>query len=99
MKARLFSPENRKWWTLVAVAVGLFMIMLVHQVVDRAVAVVQQGPRVGPSGVGWVFNALRPHFRGVLLQRGKLGGLPGARRVFLRRLVIFTAASLWCGLA
>ncbi len=28
MKARLFADENRKWWTLVAVSFGLFMIML-----------------------------------------------------------------------
>src|ERR671925_374344 len=28
MRAKIFAPENRKWWTLGAVAFGLFMIML-----------------------------------------------------------------------
>jgi hypothetical protein len=28
VKARIFAQENRKWWTLGAVAFGLFMIML-----------------------------------------------------------------------
>ena len=42
MRARLFTPENRKWWTLVAVAVGLFMIMLDNTVVNVALPSIQQ---------------------------------------------------------
>src|SRR5437763_12580661 len=34
MRARLFTDENRKWWTLVAVSFGLFMIMLDNTVVN-----------------------------------------------------------------
>jgi hypothetical protein len=36
VRARLFAPENRKWWTLGAVSVGLFMIMLDNTVVNVA---------------------------------------------------------------
>src|SRR5207237_3892081 len=36
MRACLFTPENRKWWTLLAVAFGLFMIMLDNTVVNVA---------------------------------------------------------------
>jgi hypothetical protein len=38
MRARLFTPETRKWWTLLAVAFGLFMIMLDNTVVNVALA-------------------------------------------------------------
>src|SRR6516162_5965861 len=36
MRAKLFAEENRKWWTLGAVAFGLFMIMLDNTVVNVA---------------------------------------------------------------
>src|SRR5438874_4018892 len=41
MKARIFAPQNRKWWTLAAVAVGLFMIMLDNTVVNVALPSIQ----------------------------------------------------------
>ncbi len=41
MKARLFAEENRKWWTLVAVSFGLFMIMLDNTVVNVALKTLQ----------------------------------------------------------
>ena len=36
MRQRFVTPENKKWWTLGAVAVGLFMIMLDNTVVNVA---------------------------------------------------------------
>ena len=42
MRARLFTDENRKWWTLVAVAIGLFMIMLDNTVVNVTLPSIQE---------------------------------------------------------
>ena len=39
MRQRFVTPENKKWWTLGAVAVGLFMIMLDNTVVNVALPV------------------------------------------------------------
>ena len=36
MKAKIFADENRKWWTLGALAFALFMIMLDNTVVNVA---------------------------------------------------------------
>ena len=36
MKQRLVTEENKKWWTLAAVSVGLFMIMLDNTIVNVA---------------------------------------------------------------
>ena len=49
MKARLFTDENRKWWTLVAVSFGLFMIMLDNTVVNVALPSIRSRPRASPS--------------------------------------------------
>ena len=45
MRARIFAEENRKWWTLGAVAFGLFMIMLDNTVVNVALPSIQERPR------------------------------------------------------
>src|SRR3954454_8143756 len=99
MRARLFTAENRKWWTLVAVSVGLFMIMLDNTVVNVALPSIQEDLRVGTSELEWVVNAYALTFGVLLLTGGKLADLFGRRAIFIAGLVVFTGASLWCGLS
>jgi len=99
VKARLFAAENRKWWTLAAVTFGLFMIMLDNTVVNVALPSIQSDLGVSQSGLEWVVNAYALTFGVLLLSGGKLADLLGRRRIFVIGLIIFTAASLACGLA
>jgi EmrB/QacA subfamily drug resistance transporter len=99
MRARLFTEENRKWWTLAAVAVGLFMIMLDNTVVNVALPSIQKDLRIGTSELEWVVNAYALTFGVLLLTGGKLADLFGRRAIFIVGLVIFTGASLWCGVS
>src|SRR5207247_1072210 len=50
------------------------------------------------SSLAWVANAYLLTFGGFLLLAGRLGDLFGHRRLFLVGIVLFTAASLACGL-
>jgi EmrB/QacA subfamily drug resistance transporter len=99
MRARLFSPELRKWWTLLAVAFGLFMIMLDNTVVNVSLPSIQSDLHIGISELEWVVNAYALTFGVLLLTGGKLADLLGRRRIFVIGLVIFTASSFFCGIA
>jgi len=95
----MFAPETRKWWTLAAVSFGLFMIMLDNTVVNVALPSIQKGLGISVSELEWVVNAYALTFGVLLLSGGKLADLFGRRFIFIAGLLIFTGASLWCGLA
>ena len=99
MKARIFADENRKWWTLGALAFALFMIMLDNTVVNVALPSIQRELGIGLSELEWTVNAYALTFAVFMLTGGKLADFLGRRRVFLLGLALFTLASLICGLA
>src|SRR5262249_37128745 len=99
MAARLFRDQNRAWWTLVDVSFGLFLIMLDNTVVNVALPSIRADLGISVSELEWVVNAYALTFGVLLLTGGKLADLIGRRRIYIAGLLIFTAASLWCGLA
>src|ERR1044072_6287978 len=99
MRARLFAPELRKWWTLFAVAFGLFMIMLDNTVVNVALPSIREDLGISISELEWVVNGYALTFGVLLLSGGKLADMLGRRRIFIAGLVIFTASSFFCGFA
>jgi len=99
VRARIFADENRKWWTLGAVAFALFMIMLDNTVVNVALPSIQRDLGIGLSELEWTVNAYALTFAVLMLTGGKLADFMGRRRVFIVGLAIFTVSSLVCGLA
>src|SRR4051794_30733063 len=99
MSARLFADENRKWWTLAAVAFGLFMIMLDNTVVNVALPSIQRSLNLKISELEWVVTGYALTFGALMLTGGKLADLFGRRLIFVVGLAIFTGSSLSCCLA
>jgi len=99
VRERLYTSQNRKWWTLAAVAVGLFMIMLDNTVVNVAVPSIQRDLGVGLSELQWIVTGYALSFAALMMTGGKLADLLGRRRIFALGIVIFTVSSLFCGLA
>src|SRR6266550_2366783 len=99
MRARIFADENKKWWTLAAVAFGLFMIMLDNTIVNVALPSIQRSLAMSISSLEWIVTAYALTFAALLITGGKLGDLFGRRRLFIVGLAVFTLASLACGLA
>jgi EmrB/QacA subfamily drug resistance transporter len=95
----LFSEEARKWWTLAAVAFGLFMIMLDNTVVNVALPSMARDLGVGLEELEWIVTGYALTFASLMLTGGKLADLLGRRLIFVIGLAIFTGSSLACGLA
>ena len=96
---RFVTAENKKWWTLAAVAFGLFMIMLDNTVVNVALPSMQRSLHLKVSELEWVVAGYALTFGAFMLTGGKLADMFGRRRMFVAGLAIFTLSSLACGLA
>ncbi len=101
MKTRILAEENRKWWTLAAVAFALFMIMLDNTVVNVALPSIERdlGLSHRLSALEWVVSGYALSFAVLMLTGGKLADMFGRRRIFVLGLLVFTLSSLACGLA
>ncbi len=99
MRARIFAEDNRKWLTLAAVSVGLFMIMLDNTVVNVALPSIQNDLGADLSELQWIVTGYALTFAALMLIGGKLADAYGRRKIFVLGIVVFTLASLLCGLA
>src|SRR5882724_12372173 len=90
---------ERKWWTLLAVCVGTFMLLLDVTIVNVALPDIQQSLKSSFSDLQWTINAYALTLAALLLTAGSLADLYGRRRLFAIGLVLFTSASLLCGVA
>ncbi|MBO0901620.1 DHA2 family efflux MFS transporter permease subunit [Cellulomonas sp. zg-ZUI222] len=87
------------WSVLPPLCLGFFMIMVDTTIVNIAVPTLQDVFDADLVTVGWVNSAYLLTFAVLLLVTGRLGDRFGPRPVFVAGLVVFTAASLACGLA
>ena len=90
---------DRKWWTLVAVCVGTFMLLLDVTIVNVALPAIQVSLKSSFSDLQWVVDAYSLALAALLLTTGSLADLFGRRLVFMIGLVIFSLSSLASGLA
>jgi len=90
---------DKKWWTLLAVCIGTFMLLLDVTIVIVAQPAIQGGLHAGFSDVQWVLDAYALTLASLLLTSGVLADRYGRKRLFQIGLVIFTLGSLLCGVA
>src|SRR6202142_114628 len=90
---------ERKWWTLIAVSVAIFMLLLDITVVNVALPDIQRSLHSSFSDLQWVVNAYALTLAAFLLTSGAVADLIGRRRVFVTGLFVFTIASAVCGLS
>jgi len=90
---------ERKSWTLVAVCTATFMLLLDITIVNVALPAIQRALNASFSDLQWVVDAYALALATCVLTAGSLADLFGRKRIFMLGIVLFTAASLACGLA
>ncbi len=92
------QPGN-KWWTLVAVCLGTFMLLLDITIVNVALPDIQRALNSSFSDLQWVVDAYALTLAAFLLTAGSLADMYGRRLLYLVGLATFTCASVLCGFA
>jgi EmrB/QacA subfamily drug resistance transporter len=90
---------ERKWWTLTAVSVGIFMLLLDVTIVNVALPDIQRELDASLSDLQWVIDAYALTLAALLLTAGSLADRFGRRMLFAIGIAVFTAGSLLCGAA
>ena len=93
------TQRGNKWWTLVAVCLGTFMLLLDITIVNVALPDIQRALHSSFSDLQWVVDAYALTLAAFLLTAGSLADMYGRRLMYLVGLVVFTAASALCGFA
>ncbi|MDX6660905.1 MAG: hypothetical protein QOJ55_1727 [Solirubrobacteraceae bacterium] len=90
---------ERKWWTLIAVCVATFMLLLDITIVNVALPDIQKQTGASFDELQWVVDAYSLALAGLLLAAGSLADRLGRRRAFVAGVGIFTLASFLCGIS
>src|SRR3954447_3992094 len=93
------TPNPNRWWTLACVAIGTFMLLLDITIVNVALPAIQKELKASFSDLQWVVDAYALTLASLLLVSGSVADVIGRRRVFVTGLILFSVASLACGLA
>jgi EmrB/QacA subfamily drug resistance transporter len=90
---------DRKWWTLLVVCVGTFMLLLDITIVNVALPKMAHDLNASFSDIQWVVDAYALTLAALLLTAGSLADLLGRRLLFAIGLVLFAVTSLLCALS
>jgi EmrB/QacA subfamily drug resistance transporter len=89
----------RRWWTLLAVSVATFMLLLDITVVNVALPSIREDLGGSFTDLQWVVDSYALTLAALVLTAGSLADRLGRRRIFAAGLAVFVVASGLCALA
>jgi EmrB/QacA subfamily drug resistance transporter len=89
----------RKWWTLLTVSIGTFMLLLDVTIVNVALPQIERDLGASLTDLQWVVDSYVLALAALTLMAGSLADRLGRKLVFTVGLTSFTAASLLAGFA
>src|SRR5215467_427427 len=99
MATNTTSRQINRWWVLVILSCGLFMIQLDATIVNVAIPSMISDLKASLDQVIWVLNGYILVFAVLLITAGRLGDLFGSRNVLVIGVALFTVSSALCGIA
>ncbi len=98
-KSSTSCAKARRRWTLAATILGSSMVFIDGTVVNVALPALQQNLNATVTDVQWVVEAYTLFLAALLLLGGSLGDEFGRKKIYAIGVLLFAAASVWCGLA
>jgi EmrB/QacA subfamily drug resistance transporter len=92
-------PNRGRWWPLVAICLGTFMLLVDVTIVSVALPSMASDLNASLSSLQWVVDAYALSLAALLLLSGSLADRFGRRRIFQAGLILFASASLCCAIA
>ncbi len=89
----------RKWWPLVAVCMGTFMLLVDVTIVNVALPDMAVDLETSFSSLQWVVDAYALTLAALLMGIGSISDIAGHRRSYIAGLALFAASSFVCGIA
>jgi EmrB/QacA subfamily drug resistance transporter len=99
IRNRLSEGRDHRWLALALVCLVQFMVVLDVAIVTLALPSIKTALHFSETGLQWVLSAYTLTFGGLLLLGGRASDLLGRRRMLMAGLVVFTGASLLCGVS
>jgi EmrB/QacA subfamily drug resistance transporter len=90
-------PKSSGKWILAATILGSSLAFIDGTVVNVALPALQRDLQATVIGVQWVIESYSLLLAALLLVGGSMGDRYGRRRIFVAGVVLFAAASAWCG--
>ena len=91
--------SRRAWLAMTVLLAGMFMALLDTTIVNVALPTIRTSLDASESTLSWIISGYALAFGLVLIPAGRIGDRFGHKWVFIVGLAIFTAGSIWCGLA
>lgn len=93
------APYPRRWIALITMLTTNFMSLVDVSVVNVALPSIRKDLSMGEAGLQWIVAGFVIALALGLLPMGRMGDIFGRKRIFLSGIVVFTTASMCCGLA
>ena len=92
-------PDPRRWLALAIVLTGSFMVNLDTTIVNVAIPAIERSLSASYAQIEWVLSGYQLAYGALLITGGRLGDLFGRKRLFIAGMIVFTVASVTCGIA
>ncbi len=92
----LLESGSRKWWTLAAVSLTTFMLLLDITIVSVALPTISRSLHPSFANLQWIVDAYSLMLAACLLTAGSLADIFGRRRVIVIGQIVFLIGSVAC---
>lgn len=93
------TDYSRKWWVLGSLAMGTFLSTIDGSIVNVALPTLEEQLHTNFATVQWVVVAYLLVLASLMLGVARLGDMIGKKRIYMTGMIVFTTASVLCGLS